>query len=197
MSSTVTGGSSAAASSCAECGAAGASFGCSRCHRVRYCGAACQRGNWKAHKTACAAAATASGSGGAPVGAGKRVQVTLAPMRALPTSRDAKVCFHGGGAGLPTLCGTYMAKQVAEAIELFAGAKQSGRTDASVVGRVHANLTAVPVEVAFRQQGDVWANLLDDLRVWHVARYVFEDVPLPWLTEEEETARRAATIGSA
>jgi hypothetical protein len=46
---------------CAACGAApagGAALrACARCRRARYCGAACQRTHWKAHKPACNAAA--------------------------------------------------------------------------------------------------------------------------------------------
>ncbi len=46
----------------AGCSAAGcvseeASSVCSRCNTVRYCSRECQRGHWKAHKPACAAAA--------------------------------------------------------------------------------------------------------------------------------------------
>ena len=43
--------------SAAACVSEEASRVCSRCNTVRYCSRECQRGHWKAHKPACAAAA--------------------------------------------------------------------------------------------------------------------------------------------
>ena len=57
------------ARACAACGAAGAPLMCSGCLAASYCGAECQRRDWRAHKAACkqrqqemAAAAAAAGS---------------------------------------------------------------------------------------------------------------------------------------
>jgi len=44
---------------CAACGAPGAGAKCGRCRRASYCGAACQRSHWKAHKGQCALVAAA------------------------------------------------------------------------------------------------------------------------------------------
>jgi hypothetical protein len=49
---------------CAVCSGP-ASKRCSACGVPYYCGAACQRQDWKAHKAACKAAAAASGGAAA------------------------------------------------------------------------------------------------------------------------------------
>ena len=38
---------------CAACGASGARLTCGGCRGVRYCGAECQKRDWRAHKAAC------------------------------------------------------------------------------------------------------------------------------------------------
>ena len=43
----------AATKTCSVCGKAGATARCSRCRAVVYCGAACQRKDWKRHKKTC------------------------------------------------------------------------------------------------------------------------------------------------
>jgi hypothetical protein len=44
---------------CASCGAGGAAKRCAACRAVFYCGSACQKAHWKAHKAPCGAAAAA------------------------------------------------------------------------------------------------------------------------------------------
>ena len=43
----------AAPPACAACGAAAAPLRCGGCRRARYCGAECQKRDWRAHKAAC------------------------------------------------------------------------------------------------------------------------------------------------
>merc|ERR1712012_891257 len=43
---------------CFSCGATDAEFACSRCRRVRFCDAQCQRDGWKRHKMDCRIAKT-------------------------------------------------------------------------------------------------------------------------------------------
>ena len=62
-------GPEATARACAACGAAGAPLTCAGCRGARYCGAECQRRDWRAHKAACKQrrqemAAAEGGSGG-------------------------------------------------------------------------------------------------------------------------------------
>ena len=49
---------------CAGCQAANPSLTCSKCLRAKYCSAACQRENWKAHKSGCGSGSAAKGEGG-------------------------------------------------------------------------------------------------------------------------------------
>ena len=65
------GSGSMARTACAACGAADAPLRCSACRGARYCGAECQKRDWRAHKAACkqrrqemAAAAGAAPAGG-------------------------------------------------------------------------------------------------------------------------------------
>ena len=58
--------------SCASCGAANAASQCGGCHFAAYCGAACQRAHWPAHKLICKAIkedaeGEAAARGGTPV----------------------------------------------------------------------------------------------------------------------------------
>lgn len=41
------------AATCATCGAGGKLFRCSRCKKIAYCSAACQKCDWKRHRAAC------------------------------------------------------------------------------------------------------------------------------------------------
>ena len=67
--------SDTSATPCAACGKQGAARRCARCKQAWYCGAACQKADWKSHKTTCSppapanagapeAAATKEGGGG-------------------------------------------------------------------------------------------------------------------------------------
>jgi len=58
---------------CFSCNSAGAEFFCSRCRRVRFCNAGCQREGWRRHKPDCSAAAPASASAARPAGTPPRV----------------------------------------------------------------------------------------------------------------------------
>ena len=75
-------GSKAAARACSACGAAGAPLTCGGCRDARYCGAECQRRDWRAHKATCkqqrrqqmakaAAAAARAGAGDSGSGGGR------------------------------------------------------------------------------------------------------------------------------
>jgi len=69
--------------SCFSCNAVDAEFACSRCRRVHFCNAKCQRAGWRRHKADCSA----------QVGP---LCLTVRPAAPLPQSEDGPVAAHTG-----------------------------------------------------------------------------------------------------
>eukprot|EP00128_Syssomonas_multiformis_P008780 Colp12_sorted_trinity150504_noHs@1801 len=152
---------------CAACQKVGANSECGGCKSVQYCDEKCQEKHWDTmgHKSECA--------------------ITKA-KRPLPDG-DAAVALTGIAAGLHDLVGTYKASNIKEEIKALQDAKRNGRIPADLLLKVHENLVKTPVAEAALNGGksDVWDNLLEDLKLWHIARYVLYDKGLPWLHESE------------
>ncbi|GAX73705.1 hypothetical protein CEUSTIGMA_g1157.t1 [Chlamydomonas eustigma] len=66
-----------------------------------------------------------------------------------------------------------------------------------MIKRIHDSLKKSDVAKlsANRTKGTGWKDLLEDLLLWHVARFVFDDIPIPYLTHEE--ADRAFGYGGS
>ena len=74
-------------------------------------------------------------------------------------------------------------------------ARNTGQAERTMVGRILQELHRADVAALSAARGQGWDDLLEDLLLWHVTRQVFEDILIPWLTEEEYAAALGAHGG--
>ena len=164
---------------------------CSGCKSVYYCGKECQRLAWGAHKALCKTLQEEDEDKLYPL----PVPDPKAVVRPLPSSDTDKIYLTGEAAGLPRLTARYFVGSVRQRIKQTQRMAQQNTFKDDIIRKLHRLLRKrqsvldKPTDPAAYQSA--LGEMVNDLELWHILRFIMHSIPIPWLTLEEGHAYAA------
>jgi hypothetical protein len=110
----------------------------------------------------------------------------------LPSNGEDIVVLEGAPLGVNVM-GRFKSSYVRSMIADIAAARDARHMSSQAIPKIAHNITSADVAAlsfARNRNPEPWGNLLEDVLLWHVTRYVFEGVAIAW-----KSAEAAAELG--
>ena len=108
----------------------------------------------------------------------------------LPTDDEEIVVLEGAPLGVNVM-GRFKSSRVRNMISDIAAARDARHMSSKAIPKIAHNITSADVATlsfARNRDPEAWSNLLEDVLLWHVTRYVFEGVTIAWKSAEAAAA---------